>query len=120
MQTTIEMQSEIAKLRVENSRLQGLINSPETNDFIEAIQLEAAHQIERWGSKHDEGKTAEDWLWIVAYLTTKASQASRYNDEEKYKHHIITCAAACLNWHRNVTGNNIEMQPGAPKPQETH
>lgn len=92
--------------------LEGLINSPEIHDFVEAVKREAAHQRERWGSEHDEGKTAEDWLWLVAYLSTKATQASRYSDRDKYLHHIITCAAACLNWHANAAGTDSAMRPG--------
>lgn len=92
------------------------INTPELTDFIRGIQLEALHQRQRWGTNHDQGKTPEDWLWLLAYLATKASQASRYNDQDKYLHHIITCAAACLNWHANASGINTEMKPGAPEP----
>lgn len=98
--------------RAELERLRGLINSPEIHDFVAAVQREAIHQRERWGSEHDEGKSPEDWLWLIAYLSTKATQASRYKDTEKYLHHIVTCAAACLNWHANATGKDTGMRPG--------
>lgn len=87
-------------------------DSPEIRDFICAIQREAEHQRARWGSEHDAGKAPEDWLWLVAYLATKATQAHRYNDHDKYLHHIITCAAVCLNWHANASGADTRMRPG--------
>jgi len=84
------------------------LNTPELHDFAKAVVLEAAHQRERWASDHDAGKSAKDWLWLVAYLVTKATQASRYGDGDKYPHHIITCAPACSN----ATGANAAMRPG--------
>lgn len=88
------------------------LNAPELHSFRDAVVLEAAHQRERWGSDHDAGKTFEDWLWLVAYLSTKASQANRYGDRDKALHHIITCAAACANWHAFATGEHTGMRPG--------
>lgn len=90
-------------------------NTPEIHDFLLATQREAVHQRERWGTDHDGGKEPEDWLWLVAYLATKATQANRYGDADKYLHHIITCAAACLNWHANANGDNAEMRPGTAR-----
>lgn len=90
----------VRRLEAELGRLRDLINSPHVGDFIESVRLEAAHQVERWGADHDKLKTPEDWLWTVAYLTTKASQAARYGDRDKYLHHIVTTAAVALNWHR--------------------
>lgn len=77
-----------------------MLERPHIKDFLEAAQIEAAHQTARWGEDHDTGKSPEDWLWVVAYLTTKAIQAQRYGDHAQYMHHIITTAAACANWHR--------------------
>lgn len=88
------------------------LSAPELHSFRDAIVLEAAHQRERWGAEHDEGKGPEDWMWLVAYLSTKATQANRYGDGEKYLHHIVTCAAACANWHASATGANTVMRPG--------
>ena len=88
------------------------LNAPELHSFRDAVVLEAAHQRERWGTDHDGGKQPEDWLWLVAYLATKAGQAHRYGDREKYLHHIVTCGAACANWHAHALGANTEMRPG--------
>ncbi|MBN50064.1 MAG: hypothetical protein CMN85_11020 [Spongiibacteraceae bacterium] len=90
------------------------INTPEIEDFLTAISNEARHQRYRWGTEHDEGKSPDNWLWLIGYLATKATQAERYGDTEKYRHHIITCGAACLNWFANATGQNTTMRVGPP------
>jgi len=105
-----EIQKQLTQVRRERDRAESLMNNPEINNFIEGVKSEAAHQVKRWGKNHDGLKTPEDWLWLIAYLSTKASQASRYGDKEKYLHHILTCAAACFNWHKNVT-DTPEPQP---------
>lgn len=104
--------SKIAGLKADLEAAQAKLNTPELHSFRDAVVLEAAHQRERWGTDHDAGKTTEDWLWLVAYLATKATQAHRYGDHEKYLHHIITCAAACANWHAHASGADTAMRPG--------
>lgn len=96
---------------LECARLSALLNTPELQDFAKAVVLEAAHQRERWGSDHDAGKTSEDWLWVIAYLATKAHQALRYEDKEKALHHLITTAAALANWHAQLL-DACNMRPG--------
>ena len=96
----------------ELTRLRALITAPELDEFWRGAQLEAAHQVERWGADHDAGKTDDDWLWLVAYLTTKATQAARYGDRDKHRHHLITAAAALANWHRRAAGGDDRMRPG--------
>jgi hypothetical protein len=86
------------------------INTPEINDFIEAVRNEALHQRERWGSEHDAGKTDADWLWLVGFLAGKAIRPD--NTPEKQLHHIITTAAALLNWHAAKIGAHNAMRPG--------
>jgi len=93
-----------AKIEAENAELRGVLDMPETRDFVEGAVKEAGHQRKRWGEDHDANKTDEDWLWVIAYLTTKATQAFRYGDHEKGLHYIITTAAACSNWHRRREG----------------
>lgn len=96
---------------VERVRLE-IINSPETADFMAAVPLEAAHQRERWGSDHDTGKTAEDWVFLVGWLLGKASQALKAGDTDKAKHHTISSAAALANWHAAIAGVDNQMRPG--------
>ena len=95
----------IALAPVMEDEIEGLrkaLNTQLLSDFTEAVQREAAHQVARWGEGHDAGKSPEDWLWLIAYLATKATQAARYGDRDKYLHHIVTQAAACANWHRHA------------------
>jgi len=101
------------------------INTPEISDFLASVHNEALHQRERWGSDHDEGKTDADWFWLLGYLGGKAMHAAT---DEKRLHHIITTAAACLNWHAARVGAWASMRPGidpaahgiaaAPQPKE--
>lgn len=122
--------TEINGLRARIAELEALINTPATADFLKAVELEAAHQIERWGKdarNNDEMKDDADWLWLMAYLSAKAvfgkqtpaartmasdfRAAANWMQEhhpgledlrpEKRAHRIIAIAAAALNWHRN-------------------
>lgn len=92
---------------LEFRRLHALVNTPHTAEFLESVKLEAIHQRERWGSQQDSGKTDADWFWLVGYLAGKA-----LHKPEKQVHHIITTAAALLNWHAAVTGTDNRMRPG--------
>jgi hypothetical protein len=89
----------LAKLEKEVARLDRLINNPHTDDFLEAVRIEAAHQRERWPADHDADKAPADWFWLIGYVAGKAIRP----DTPKLLHHIITTAAVCLNWHRHVT-----------------
>lgn len=91
--------SKIAALEEREKTLVEIIDSPKTKDFLEAVKIEVAHQKKRWGPDHDRQKTPDDWLWALAFLATKATQAARYGDTEKYLHHIVTSAALLANWH---------------------
>lgn len=104
------------RLRAEVERLRKEINTPEIVDFVKAVQLEAAHQRERWGTEHDDGKTTADWYWLIGYLAGKALFHLLANNQEKGLHHIITTAAACANWHLHATGVNTLMRPGIAPP----
>lgn len=76
-----------------------LLDTPELHDFAKAVVLEAAHQRTRWGDEHDAMKAPEDWFWTLGQVASKATQAARYGDREKYLHHILTSAALLNNWH---------------------
>lgn len=102
----------------ECARLRSLINTPRTDDFFEAVRLEAAHQQERWGVENDAGKEPQDWYWLLGYLSGKALAAFLRRDSEKGLHHIISSAAAMLNWHRHATGELTAMRPGIEPPKE--
>lgn len=104
------------ELGAELERLNALINTPTTSDWLEGVRLEAAHQQERWGTDHDAGKTDPDWFWLVGYLAGKALFAIMQGDKEKAKHHTISTGAALLNWWRHITGEATAMRPGIEPP----
>lgn len=99
-------EQEISDLRQDAEKYRAL-HTPEIHDFIAAIEREALYQREKWGSSHDAGKTDAEWFWLVGYLAGKA-----ISKPEKALHHIITTAAACLNWHAAKLGTHTAMRPG--------
>src|SRR5688572_16472332 len=112
LMTVAQHQRITAALRGEVGRLRAMINTPHTDEWFGAVRLEAAHQIERWGTSHDEGKTPADWFWLLGYLSQKAMTAQLSGDEEKAKHHTISSGAMLLNWFRAMAGDSYEMRPG--------
>jgi hypothetical protein len=102
--------AELEALRRDAARYRELA-TPEIADFLVAVEREALHQRDRWGSEHDAGKTDADWFWLIGYLAGKA-----INNPEKLLHHIITTAAACLNWHAARLGTHTAMRPGIADP----
>ena len=92
------------------------VDTPEIHDFVVAVQREAQHQRLRWDSEHDAGKTDADWFWLLGWLAGKAVHAK---DDDKRLHHIITTAAACLNWHAARMGASAGML-GADEHYEQH
>jgi predicted nucleic acid-binding Zn-ribbon protein len=101
----------------EVERLRALINSPHIDNFERAVRLEAAHQQERWGADHDEGKTATDWIFLAAYLCGKAAASFAAGNRVKGMHHIISSAAVLLNWHKHAAGEPSRMRPGIATPE---
>lgn len=82
------------------------INTPEVEDFLKAVALEAAHQLERWKAT-DPIKDDADWYWLIGWLGGKAltdphDADDKRTPEERKKHRIITVAAAAYNWHSSV------------------
>ena len=104
---------ELAAKEAEVEKLTAQLNTPEILDFAKAVNLEAAHQRERWGTDHDGGKEDADWFWLVGYLAGKALHIP-----EKRLHHLITAAAALANWHLYTLGKT-NMRPGIESPKET-
>lgn len=83
-------------------RLSGLINTPHTKDFLEAVRMEAAHQLVK---RNDEDlcKSPWDWFWTCGYLCQKAASAALRGDKQKALHHTISTAALMCNWHRVIS-----------------
>lgn len=105
----------VCQLREDLDRANARLNSPELLSFREGVVLEAAHQRERWGSKHDDGKQPSDWFWLVGYLAGKALAAQLKGDIEKALHHTISTGAALANWHAAILGKT-DMRPGIEAP----
>lgn len=112
------LEAENARLREEIERLNALINTPQTDDWMAGARTEAAHQQERWSTDNGAGKSAFDWFWLIGYLAQKAADAQVRGDTEKAKHHTISTAAALLNWHRALTGEATGMRPGIEPPDQ--
>jgi hypothetical protein len=98
--------------------LEGLINRPEIDDVLKGVRLESAHQVERWPSGDDGGKTPFDWFWLIGYLSQKAAAAQLAGDMEKARHHTISTAAALGNWFYHIVTGNSDMRPGIEEPQQ--
>jgi len=115
-------------------RLDALINTPELDEFLRAVHVEAVHQVERWGTAHDRAKRPADWFWLVGYLAGKALHAQTEwqalidsgmefeqdadgktqleRRQGKALHHCISTAAALYNWHCAIKGIDVRMCPG--------
>jgi hypothetical protein len=109
------LQAENRDLEAERDALKGKLNTPELVSFRDAVVLEAAHQRERWGSAHDDGKQPHDWFWLVGYLAGKALASHIAGNTEKALHHTISTAAALANWHAAILGKT-NMRPGIMEP----
>lgn len=82
------------------------INTPEIEDFLTAVAIEAAHQRERW-KETDPIKSEADWYWLIGWLGGKAvmdpkDPGDTRTPRERKLHRIITVAAAAYNWHSAV------------------
>ena len=95
----------------ELEHLKGLINSPELDNFLRAVHIEAVHQVERWGTA-DRAKRPADWFWLVGYLAGRALHAAIAGDKDKARHHCVSTAAALYNWHAAIQGYDVRMCPG--------
>lgn len=106
------LKAKLTGARKAQEELEKKINTPELVDFAKAVTLEAVHQRERWGEKHDVDKTPEDWFWLIGYLAGKALRAGIDGNKEKLLHHIITTAAVCNNWHAQASGSSLISEEG--------
>ncbi len=111
----IELEALFSAECIRNAELTKILNTPEFIDFIKAVPLEAAHQVNRWGSEHDGGKQPQDWFWLIGYLAGKALRSAIDGDTKKALHHCISTAAVCSNWHAQILGAS-NMRPGIEPP----
>jgi DNA polymerase III epsilon subunit-like protein len=114
--------SELAGMRLQRIKeLETILNTPEFHDFIKAVPLEAAHQVQRWGTEHDAGKEPQDWFWLIGYVAGKALRAVLDMNWEKALHHCVTIAACACNWHAHLLRKMPAPLPALkvfPKPCE--
>lgn len=96
----------------ELARVREVINTPELDNFLRAVHVEAIHQVERWGTAHDRAKRDSDWFWLVGYLAGKALHSSVAGNNDKALHHCVSTAAALYNWHCAIKGVDVRMCPG--------
>lgn len=114
----VKIAQELQSLKIGYKQLYDRVHMPRTDEFFSAVQLEAAHQVDRW-SRAGGGKLDSDWFWLVGYLAGKVLRYSGAKDrdsQEKRMHHIVSTAAVLLNWWRSVTGVSREMRPGIADP----
>lgn len=88
-------------LQHEVDRLNAIIHTPHSDDFIQGVAIEAEFQRQKHGDE-DARKDPAQWYWVVGYLAGKALYSWLRGDVEKAKHHVITTAALCSNWHRKL------------------
>ena len=111
-----ELRQQLDESKAELAELSALVNHPHTNDFLEAVRIEAVHQTMKYGVAHDAGKAAEDWFWLLGYLAGKAVHAAKDGNTNKALHHTISSAAALLNWHAHISGVRTAMRSGIDPP----
>jgi hypothetical protein len=54
---------------------------------------------------------------LLGWLGGTAVHAAITGNTEKALHHVITTAAACLNWHAQLSGAPRGMRPGIATPK---
>lgn len=104
--------AEVDALRAENEALKQLIGRPYIGAWSDEVIVEAAHQRYRWGSQSDQGKSPEDWFWLLGYLLGKCLAAHRAGDMAKARHHTVSSAAALAHWCALIDGNDEVFRPG--------
>lgn len=93
-----KLEAELKEAHAEIERLTGIIHTPESDDFIKGMSIEAEYQREAW-EVDDALKTPAQWLANIAWLAAKAVTALVSGDTEKARHHMVTTAACCKRWH---------------------
>lgn len=76
-------------------------NTPEINDFIKGVGIEARHQQERWGDQSHE--PFGHFMLVANKLMGKMAIDIFDDDRQKLKHHIIALAAVMKNLHDAVS-----------------
>ncbi|MDR6381779.1 hypothetical protein [Paraburkholderia caribensis] len=89
----------------EIARLNAIINTPHSDDFLQGVSIEAEYQRQLHGVDAEDCRYDwPQWFWVVGYLVGKAFAACKARDAEKAKHHLVTSAALLANWHNVMSG----------------
>ena len=97
---------ELSLARQIDAAIREVVDTPPVDEFLDAVKVEAAHQIEVWDEPHDRQKRTADWYWLIGYLAGKA-----LHFPEKRRHHIVSSAAALYNWFKAETSRPTYSKP---------
>lgn len=108
----ISLAEQLAITTEERDALSALVNSPQTAEFLSAVQAEGAHQVQRYGEARDRSKSATAWFHLLAYLSGKACRAAIEGDKEKALHHCISSAAMLGEWFKAIQADTTGCGDG--------
>lgn len=94
-------------LEAEIARLNAIIHTPESDDFLKGVSIEAEYQRTLHGVDDTDARFDwHQWFWVAGYLLGKALGCCKTGADngEKAKHHLVTTAALLMNWHNVLTG----------------
>lgn len=105
-------EAEVEALQEEVAKLRELVGRPYIGAWTDEVIVEAAHQRFRWGADSDQGKSPEDWFWLVGYLAGKCLAAHRAGELDKARHHTVSTAAVIAHWAALISGEESIFRPG--------
>ena len=95
------------QLEAHVAELNAINKTPESNEFLKGVAIEAEYQRQLHGVDTTDGRFDwHQWFWVTGYLVGKALAACKSGEGngEKAKHHLVTTAALLNNWHNALTG----------------
>lgn len=71
--------------------------------FAFAMISEMFYQTAKWGEDHDKNKTAEDWLYVLDYLSKALSISFAYGSDALAREKCVNLAAFLGHWYNHLT-----------------
>lgn len=68
-----------------------LINTPQSNNFSDAVKSEMAHHLEKW--KDESRIPPHHFNMVIGFINGKLAKAIWEKDSKKFEHHLTTIAA---------------------------
>ncbi len=68
-----------------------LINTPQHNEFTDAVKSEMAHHAEKWGD--ESYAPPHHFNMVIGFLNGKLAKSVWDKDKDKFEHHLKTTAA---------------------------